>query len=221
MTLLAGTALGCSDAPEKPTPELEVNVLVTTERVEVHVHEEGSCREATAFPAANRCETFGWAIIGQPSDHATSVCRPEPTCVREVRLERDGEVVGSANGPSVGFRVTLAGVPARVVLEGCGDDVAVDLPAPLEGDVSFDVHAVTSGIAVEASGANVSGVFARSASVPFFPTGEFISACRSDGTTVELPTSDNFDAYGVAAFALGDAVSAGSGVRVFPARAHG
>jgi hypothetical protein len=203
----------------------EVNVFVTPERVEVHAHQPGSCREATAFPAANDCETFGWCINGlADAPWVTSLCRPKPTCITEIRLERDDEVVGTADGPSVVFRTALGDAQASIVLEGCGQPIVADLPAPLDEDVNFEIEARGSDIVVEATGASVTSVFGRSASVPYFLEGEFISACRGDGRSVDVPTTDHFDAYTVSAFAFGEPITVDGvkgKVRIFPARASG
>lgn len=218
-------AAACGNVPDPPikgVQRVEVNVLVTSERVEVHAHQPGGCREATEFPAANDCETFGWAINGfADAPWVTSICRPEPTCVSEIRLERDGELVASADGPSVGFRTSLGDAQGTVVLEGCGKPIVADLPAPLDENVDFQIEARGSDIAIEATGTGVTSVFGRSESVPYFLEGAFRSACRSDGISVDLPTTDHFDAYTVSAFALGEPVTVDRGVQIFPARASG
>jgi hypothetical protein len=218
---LALLAVGCGDVPDpKERKVVEVNVVVTPDRVEVHAHQPGSCREASAFPGANDCETFGWAMNLADEPYVTSVCRPEPTCITEIRLERDGELVATADGPSVAFHTTLGDAQGSVILEGCEKPIAAELPAPLDEDVDFEITARGSGVAIEATGTSVASVFGRSQSLPYYIYGGFWSTCRSVGTSVELPTSDHFDAYTVNAFALGEPL-VDAGIRIFPARAAG
>jgi hypothetical protein len=216
-------APGCGGAREEqdlPDRALEVAVLVSAQRVDVHVHHPGSCREVTAFPGTAACETFGWAVFGVESSSRTPICRPTPTCVTEIRLERGGEVVAAAPGPSVGFYDNIAELGGTIVLSGCGEPITVDLPPPLQGDVEFDVGAEDGAIQVAASGPSVRGVIGRAAGVIPFPRG-FTSACRSDGAPVELPLSDDFSNYSVAAFALGEPiVSADGRVSTYPAVEH-
>jgi hypothetical protein len=217
VTLVAG----CGEAPAAENGEaVEVRVAVTTEHVEVHVHQPGSCREVTAFPANSSCETFGWALLGVQSSSVTEQCTPEPTCVKEIRLERNGEVVGSSEAASVSFRSALASGDARVVLTGCGDPIVVELPAPLEGEVDFEHADGSDGIVVQAVGPSVTGVLGRAEGAVPFAKG-FSSACRSDSGEVKLPTVDEFDTYIVTSLALGTPTTSREGaLQVFPARAH-
>jgi hypothetical protein len=220
--LAIGTLVaGCGPKPDdEGTEVLDVNVAVTAEHVEVHAHQPGSCREATAFPSTSACETFGWALLGVESTSATELCRPEPTCVTEIRLERNGEVVGSSDSASVSFHTALASDEASIVLSGCGDPIVVKLPPPLEGDVDFAHAQSSNGILVQAVGPSVAGVLGRAEGVVPFAKG-FLSACRSDSELVTLPTSDDFDTYVVTSLALGTPVISENGaVQVFPARKH-
>jgi hypothetical protein len=213
---------GCGGSRVDPEPERapEVAVVVSSSLVEVHVQHTGGCREVTAFPGTDSCETFGWAVAGVETAVLTPICRPKPTCVTEIRLERDGEVLAAVPGPSVGFSADIAGLGGRVVLSGCGDPITVELPPPLTDEVKFDINAEGETLHVGASGPSVRGVLARAVGVIPFPR-SFKSACRSEGAPLELPRSGDFSNYLITSFALGEPiVSAGGAVRTFPAQSH-
>jgi hypothetical protein len=219
LAISVSALLGCGTSAPKDDEALEVDVVVAPERIEVHAHHPGSCREVTAFPDTSACETFGWALLGVESSSTTDRCNPEPTCVDEIRLERGDDTVAALPGPSVAFYTSSIESDLRVVLTGCEDPMVVELPAPLEQDVDFDVEANGSTIDVAATSSSVVGVLGRAEGLMPYARG-FMSSCRSESGPVALPTSDDFDSYSVTAFALGEPVSAGDAVRVFPARMH-
>jgi hypothetical protein len=218
-------ALGCGSTLEEPAKTaLEVNVIVTSDWIGVHAHVPGSCREVTELPGTSTCETFGWALVGVESASVTDLCVPEPTCVTEIRLEREGQVVGTSQASSVGFNTTLDGDDAQVVLSGCGEPIVVELPRPLDGDIAFDAMVVrdaterVSGIRVEATGDSVVSVAGYAASQLLHAKG-FESSCRSESGPVELPVSDEYDTYVVTELALGEPTTLRNGsVHVFRGR---
>lgn len=203
-SLIAIMILACSPGEESEArAEPMFMVLQSENRVEVHAQAHEGCREATSIPSRNSCENFAWAVLGVESALITDLCRPEPTCVTSVRLERAGEVIAESLAASVAFTTTL-GSNTELVIDGCGDPLVVQLPDPLvESDPGIEVSVTEDGVLVSTIESS-DELFVRLVGRPSYPR-EFIAGCRSDENNVLLPTSPDFPAYTAEVFIMGGA----------------
>jgi hypothetical protein len=104
-------AVGCSEATE-------LRVSVSSTRVDVDAYDPVCTCERQAPPAAGVCHSFSDVKRG-------GECSCAKDCVSSLRIERDGAVV--ATGSSSFLKGDFFG--ATLVVEGCGANVAVPLPA--------------------------------------------------------------------------------------------
>jgi hypothetical protein len=209
-------AVGCQ-SPDKGYPgPPQISVIVNATRVEVSARQPGSCSVVADAYDPGVCETARWGFSnGFPTPFARLDCLPDPTCVKEVRLERAGTVLAIEEGPYATFSMPITGDETVVIL-GCGEPLRMDLPPPLSG-VELAVESKSDGIHVDATGEGVQSTLGRASSLSY--SDGFNSACLSSSGSVTLPTSPDYDTYTVESFGLGEpVVLEGGSVRVYPAR---
>lgn len=195
LALIAGTQ--CSASGDEQREPLEVRVLAASTRIEVYTRKPGDCHAFGEFRGEVACESDSWRVAPLADCAASS-------CVREIRLEQNGEVLArSEPGRFAAFALDQAyGTDARLVISGCGEAIELDLPPPKD-DVELSFAADAEQIEIDVDGPSA-GTFAK-ASTYAFSEGHAV-ACQTDTATSRIPVSASYSFYQTAAFAFDEPV---------------
>lgn len=197
LLLLAGS--GCGGGELKP---VELRALVSSRHVEVYLHESGNtCFESGEFHQQPGCHSRTWDLFS-----AGPHCPFNTTCATKIRLESGDEVLESSDHELEGTYATYAefdlmaplSADARLIIEGCGSPASFALRTPPDA-VAPTYSEAGQTIGVHAN-RDTLGVFGSAGSVPPSVQG-FYSWCDAAGDAISLPTSADFPAYVVSAFA--------------------
>jgi hypothetical protein len=207
MRLLVGVGLcslsslfasGCSG----DEPSLEVRALVSNRHVDVFVHRSGdSCWDDGEFHQQPGCRSKSVSIV------STSRCLLNHACVKAIRLEQSGEVLFESGENEIYAGIDLDAPPTsdtRLVVESCHGSASLELPRPTDApDPTYSESGQTIGVHANRDSLGVWGV---AASTPPITRG-YYSACDAKGDSISLPTSPDFPAYVLRAFAYDAPVS--------------
>jgi hypothetical protein len=187
----------CSGSGDEDGEPLEVRVLAASTRIEVYTRERGDCHAFGEFRSEVACESDSWRVV--PIEDCIA-----PSCVREMRIEQDGEVLArSEPGRFAAFALDEEyGAGAQLVITGCGEAIELALPPPKD-DVELSFAADSAQIELDVDGPSA-GTFAK-ASTYAFSEGHAV-ACRTDGATSRIPVSESYSFYRTAAFAFDEPV---------------
>jgi hypothetical protein len=186
-----GVVTGCS-ADDRAAP-LEVRVLAASTRVEVYTRKPGDCSVLGEFRAEPGCDSQSWKVAPTGGCIAAS-------CVRELRLEADDQVLAQADSTRFAAFELDAAYPdgTELVIEGCGASIRLTLPAA-KTDAELDFAPSAKEVEVQVTG-EASGTFAAAGSYAF--SQGYVAACEAEGPGATLPVSADYSFYRVSAFAF-------------------